>query len=63
MKTYLAIVLVCLIYFGVFYYLLTFGNAENSLGLYALGLFFGIFLFLGLDGVEFTIKLFARKQE
>jgi hypothetical protein len=59
MNAYLAIALACILYFGVFYFLLLFGNAENSFGMYALASFFGIFLFLGLGGIE---CLFIRKQ-
>ncbi len=61
MSTYFAIALVCLLYFGAFYYLLLFGNGENFYGMYALSSFFGLFLFLGLGGIEFLIKLIATK--
>ena len=61
--THFAIVFACVLYFGVLFCLLQFGDAKNSLGLYAIGLFFGVFLFLGLGGVEFIIKLFFKKQE
>ena len=57
MNTYFAIAVVCFLYFGAFFYMLQFG-----LGMYALGSFFGIFLFLGLGGVEFMIKILSRKQ-
>ena len=54
--------LVCAIYFGVYYFLLLFGNGENNFGMYALASFFGMFLFLGLGGIECLMSI-GRKQE
>ena len=51
-------------YFGIFYYLLTTGDSTNSHGMYALILFFGIFFFLGLGGIELIVSCFpASKQK
>jgi hypothetical protein len=63
MNIYFAIAVACMLYFGVFYYLLLFGNGENFFGMYALSSFFGLFLFLGLGGIEVIIALFTRKQK
>ncbi len=53
--------LVCTIYFGVYYYLLLYGTGENFFGMYALGSFFGLFLFLGLGGIECLIGLAIKR--
>jgi hypothetical protein len=60
MKVFAAIAFICLAYFGAFYYLLLTGDAVNSFGMYALAGFFGIFLFLGLGGLECIMSLFAK---
>jgi hypothetical protein len=63
MSAYAAIAFTCAAYFGIFYYLLLFGDAENSFGMFALAAFFGIFLFLGLGGIELLCSLCPKKQE
>ncbi len=62
MRIYAGIVLACMLYFGAFYYMLLFGDAQNHYGMYALGGFFGIFLFLGLGGIELIIELVVGKH-
>ncbi len=54
--------LVCLIYSGVFYYLLVQGSSENNNGMIALAGFFGIFLFLGLGGIECIVFIFKKRD-
>jgi hypothetical protein len=61
MRIYLAIAFTCMLYFAVIYYMLQFADEENFLGYYVIALFFTIFFYLGLGGVEITIKLFLRK--
>ncbi len=62
MSVYAGIAVVCTLYFGAFYYMLLFGDAQNLFGMYALGGFFGTFLFLGLGGIELIIKLVVKKN-
>ena len=50
---------VCMSYFGTFYYLLEQGTSTNSFGMFALVGFFGIFLCLGLGGIECIIFVFS----
>ncbi len=52
---------VCIIYFGVFYFLLLSGTGENFFGMYALTMFFGLFSFLGLGGIECLVGLCSKK--
>ena len=62
MSIYAGIAVLCLIYAAAFYYLLATGDPTNSNGMFALGGFFGIFIFLGLGGLELLIYLFSKKQ-
>ena len=52
-------------YFGAFYFLLTTGDSTNSRGMYALALFFALFLFLGLGGIEMLVACvsYATKHQ
>ena len=63
MNVYLGIALVCIAYFGAFYLLLQQATGENNYGMYVLALFFGLFLFLGLGGIECLIGMFTRKEQ
>lgn len=53
---------VCLAYFGVFYYLLEQGTSDNNFGMLALAGFFGVFLFLGLGGIECIVGIFKKNE-
>ncbi len=63
MSVYAGIALACALYFAAFYYMLLFGDAKNALGMFALGGFFAIFLFLGLGGIEILVKLCVKREQ
>ncbi len=63
MSTYVAIGIVCLLYFAIFYYMLQFKDDVYILAYYPIVLFMALFFFLGLGGIEMCIKLCGRKHE
>ena len=54
---FLSIGVACVVYFGVFYYLLV-----QSYGMFALAGFFASFFFLGLGGIEFLQGLMPKED-